>query len=137
MCSASVGYGNPTNSAPVFIAWSPLLSPCPPVEHFFALFCSVGSLAFFLLSLSLSSLIRLSFSLTFGGHKLKHPTVPRGQYQGTRPICRSIMSLCNHSMHHGQLQLASASAYACVSLAAPTLFQLTIKICLEITINQE
>lgn len=132
-----MGYGNPPNSAPVFIAWSPLLSPCPPVEHFFALFCCVCSLAFFLLSLSLSvsSLIRLSFSLTFGGHKLKHPTVPRGQYQGTRPICRSIMSLCNHSMHHEQLQLASASV--CVSVAAPTLFQFTIKICLKITINQE
>lgn len=26
MCSPSVGYGNPPNSAPVFIAWSPLLS---------------------------------------------------------------------------------------------------------------
>lgn len=35
MCSASVGYGNPPNSAPVFIAWSPLLSlPIPLLNTF-------------------------------------------------------------------------------------------------------
>lgn len=130
MCSASVGYGNPPNSAPVFIAWSPLLSPYSPFEQFFALLCYVCSLALLLLFLSLSSLIRLSFSLTFGGHKLKHPTAPGGQYQGTRPICRSIISLCNHSMHHEEHQLAAVCVSVCV--AALTLFQN----CLKITINQ-
>lgn len=98
----------------------------------FALLCSPVLLLLFL-SLSLSSVIRLSFSLTFGGHKLKHPTVPGGQYQGTRPICRSIISLCNHSMHHEQLQLATVCVWVCV--AALTLFQ--NQNCLKITINQE
>lgn len=129
MCSASVGYGNPPNSAPVFIAWSPLLSfPVPPLNTFTS--CSaMFSGSPLALSLSLSSVIRLSFSLTFGGHKLKHPTVPGGQYQGTRPICRSIISLCNHSMHHEQLQLATVCVSVCV--AALTLFQN----CFKITIN--
>lgn len=106
------------------------LFPCPSFEHFHVLLCYVLWFSSCSFSLSLSSVIRLSFSLTFGGHKLRHPTVPGGQYQGTRPICRSIISLCNHSVHHEQLQLATVCVSVCV--AALTLFQN----CLKITINQ-
>lgn len=63
MCSASVGYGNPPNSAPVFIAWSPLLSFPVPLLNTFSSCSAMFSGSPLALSLSLSRLSSVCRSL--------------------------------------------------------------------------